>query len=159
VDEEVGAEVSGLCRFYASEDAAVQAVSNGAVGPSELLVVAGCGSYGGPGLLRLDRLGRALGDTDLFVPVLTDGLPPESVAGTWTSLTTPEAALGGVIGRLRDGDPLRVDLTEGLIRTSVRADEFDRREPFAAPAFSGFGYADRYARTALPALEGAGFVG
>ncbi len=150
-------EVSGLCRFYASEEAAVQAVSIGAVAPDDLLVVGGCGSRGGPGLLRLDRLGRALGDAGLLLPVLTDGLSPESVAGTWASLMAPEAAAGGIIGRLRDGDPLRLDIEGGLIRTSVKADEFGRRKPFTTPASSDFGYAARYARTALPALDGAGF--
>ena len=69
----------------------------------------------------------------------------------------PEAAVGGVIGRLRDGDSLRLDLVEGRIRTGVRADEFNRREPFMVPVSSGWGYAARYARTALPALEGAVF--
>jgi dihydroxy-acid dehydratase len=152
------AEVAGDCRFYTSEDAAVEAVEKGAVGPSDLLVVAGCGPRGGPGLLRLDRLGAALEEAGLsgIVPVLTDGLPPEGVSGAWASLATPEAAASGVIGRLQDGDPLRLDLTEGLIRTDVAAEEIQQREPFVIPASPGFGYAARYARAALPALEGAG---
>jgi dihydroxy-acid dehydratase len=72
-------------------------------------------------------------------------------------LATPEAAAGGVIGRLRHGDSLRLDLAEGLIRTGVKADELRGREPFAPSVSSGFGYAARYSRTALPALEGGGF--
>ncbi|MDP8951912.1 MAG: dihydroxy-acid dehydratase, partial [Actinomycetota bacterium] len=43
---EAGVEVSGPCRFYASEEAAVRAVRDGAVGPSDLLVVGGCGPRG-----------------------------------------------------------------------------------------------------------------
>jgi dihydroxy-acid dehydratase len=152
-----GSEVSGSCRFYASEEAAIQAVGDGSVGLSDMLVVSGCGPRGGPGLLRLDRLGRVLDEISPGVPVLTDGLPPDGVTGAWASLAAPEAAAGGVIGRLRDGDLLRLDLTEGLIRTGVKADELGRREPFAALASSGFGYAARYARATLTALEGAGF--
>jgi dihydroxy-acid dehydratase len=155
--DEANVEVSGACRFYASEEAAVRAVGDGAVEPSDLLVVGGCGPRGGPGLLRLDRLGDALREVDLSVPVLTDGLPPEDVSGTWASLATPEAAVGGVIGRLKDGDSLRLDLVEGLIRTGVAGSELARRESFMVPAPFGFGYAARYARAALPALEGAGF--
>jgi dihydroxy-acid dehydratase len=155
--DEADTEVSGLCRFYTSEESAVQAVGNGAVDPSDLLVVGGCGPRGGPGLLRLDRLGRALAEAGLLVPVLTDGLSPEGVAGTWVSLTVPEAAEGGVIGRLRDGDRLRLDLANGLIRTRVRADELDRRESFAAPGSSDLGYTARYVASALPALAGGGF--
>lgn len=153
------AEVAGDCRFYTSEEAAVGAVREGAIGPSDLLVVAGCGPRGGPGLLRLGRLGDALDEAGLsgIVPVLTDGLPPEGVPGAWASLATPEVAASGVIGRLQDGDLLRLNLTEGLIRTGVAAEEIQQREPFVVPAPSGFGYAARYARVALPALEGAGF--
>jgi dihydroxy-acid dehydratase len=153
------AEVSGNCRFFGFEDDAVRAVEKGAVGPSDLLVVAGCGPRGGPGLLRLDRLGDALSEARLSgtVPILTDGLPPEGVSdASWASLATPEAAAGGVVGRLRDGDYLRLDLREGLIRTDVAADEIRRRKPFVVPASSGFGYAARYARAALPVLEGGG---
>jgi dihydroxy-acid dehydratase len=150
-------ELSGDCRFYASEEAAVRGLENGMVDTSDLLVVAGCGPRGGPGLLRLDRLGQALGDAGLDVPVLTDGLPPENVSGLWASLATPEAAASGVIGRLCDGDPLRLDLTEGLIRTTLKAEDLDRRKPFVVPTYPSFGYAARYARAACPALEGAGF--
>jgi dihydroxy-acid dehydratase len=150
-------EISGDCRFCSSEEAAVRAVKSGAVGPSDLLVVVCCGPRGGPGLLRLDRLSGALREADLNVSVLTDGLSPENTAGIWASLATPEATAGGVVGRLRDGDALRLDLAEGLIRTGAKADEIRHREPFPAPASSGFGYAARYARSALPALEGAGF--
>jgi dihydroxy-acid dehydratase len=156
-DEEV-AEISGDCRVFTSEESAVRAVGEGAVGPSDLLVVAGCGPRGGPGILRLDRLGGALDEAGLDVPVLTDGLPPADVPGAWASLMTPEAATGGVIGRLRDGDFLRLDLTERLIRTGVTAEEIRNRESCVAPAApSDLGYAARYARSALSPLEGAGF--
>lgn len=150
-------EISGDCRFCSSEEAAVRAVKSGAVGPSDLLVVVGCGPRGGPGLLRLDRLSGALREADLNVSVLTDGLSPENTAGIWASLATPEATAGGVVGRLQDGDALQLDLAEGLIRTGSKADEIRHREPFLSPASSDFGYAARYARSALPALEGAGF--
>ncbi|MBV9454924.1 MAG: dihydroxy-acid dehydratase, partial [Rubrobacter sp.] len=150
-------ELSGDCRFYASEEAAVRGVENGMVEPSDLLVVAGCGPRGGPGLLRLDRLAQALADAGLDVPVLTDGLPPENVSGLWASLVTPEAAASGIIGRLCDGDHLQLDLTEGLIRTTLKATELDRRKPFGVPHYPSFGYAARYARSASSALEGAGF--
>ena len=150
-------EISGDCRCFASEEDAVRGIEGGSVEPSELVVVAGCGPRGGPGLLRLDRLGGALAEAGLEVPVLTDGLPPETAPGAWASLMTPEAAMGGVIGRLRDGDALRLDLAEGLIRTGILAEEIRRREPLSFSAPLGFGYAGRHARSALPALEGAGF--
>ncbi|WP_166397122.1 IlvD/Edd family dehydratase [Rubrobacter marinus] len=152
-------EIAGECRVYASEREAVEAVLDGGVWRGDLLVVTGCGARGGPGLLALDGLGAALAEAGLDVPVLTDGLPPSKagVESPWISLFSPEPVSGGVMGLLRDGDTLRFDLVEGRIRTGISADELESREPFVAPERSPFGYAARYARSALPALEGAGF--
>jgi dihydroxy-acid dehydratase len=150
-------EAAGECRVFGSEGDVVSAVHNGGIGERTMLVVGGCGPRGGPGLLRLDDLGRALREAELEVPVLTDGLAPEDAAGTWISLFTPEAAAGGVLALLRDGDPLRIDLTEGRIRTGISASELQNREPTRFPDRAGTRYAARYARTTLPALEGAGF--
>ncbi len=148
-------EPAGECRVFGSEEEAVSSVLRGEVGEGALLVVGGCGPRGGPGLLRLDALGRSLKESGLEVPVLTDGLAPEDAVGPWISLFTPEAAAGGVLSLLRDGDTLRIDLAEGRIRTGAR--EFTSREPSEFPNGAGTAYAARYARTALPALEGAGF--
>jgi dihydroxy-acid dehydratase len=148
-------EPAGECRVFGSEGEAVSSTLRGEVGEGTLLVVGGCGPRGGPGLLRLDALGQSLEESGLEVPVLTDGLAPEDAEGAWISLFTPEAAAGGVLSLLRDGDTLRIDLAEGRIRTKTR--EFERREPTEFPNSAGTGYAARYARTVLPAFEGAGF--
>ena len=152
-------EVAGECRVANSEKLAVQVVEGGGLEPDSLLIVNGCGPRGGPGLPRLERLAQALRESGLeeSVSVITDGLPPRVAGGTWVSLVSPEAAAGGVIGQLRDGDTLRIDLVEGRIRTGVKADEMEGREPYKPPDLAGAGYVDRYARSALPALEGAGF--
>jgi dihydroxy-acid dehydratase len=146
---------AGECRVFGSEKEAVSGVLRGEVGEGALLVVGGCGPRGGPGLLRLDALGRSLEEAGLEVPVLTDGLAPQEALGAWTTLFTPEAAVGGVLSLLRDGDTLRIDIAEGRIRTG--AGDFDSREFGVFPNNAGTAYAARYARTALPALEGAGF--
>jgi dihydroxy-acid dehydratase len=152
-------EVAGRCRIVDSEKLAVQVVEGGALETDSLLVVRGCGPRGGPGLPRLERLAQALRETGLeeSVSVITEGLPPREAPGNWVSLVSPEAAAGGVIGQLRDGDTLRIDLVESRIRTGVKADEMEGREPYKPPDPAGAGYVDRYARSALPALEGAGF--
>jgi dihydroxy-acid dehydratase len=153
-------ELSGECRVCHSEKLAVNVVEEGSLEtPSLLLVVGGCGPRGEPGLARLERLSQVLESEGLIdsVPVITDGLPPRFARGTWVSLFSPEAAVGGALGRLRDGDTLRIDLRESRIRTGVRAGEFASREPYEFLDRAAAGYAARYARTALPALEGAGF--
>ncbi len=153
------AEVAGECRVLDSEKLAVQAVEGEDIESSSLLVVRGCGPRGGPGLPRLERLGQAVRESGVeeSVSVITDGLPPREARGTWISLVSPEAAAGGVIGQLRDGDTLRIDLVEARIRTGVRAGEMEGRDPYKSPDPTGAGYTARYARSALPALEGAGF--
>ena len=148
-------EAAGECRVFSSEKEAVASVRRGELGEGTMLVVRGCGPRGGPGLLRLDALGRSLEEVGLEVPVLTDGLAPVDAVGIWISLFTPEAAAGGVLGLLRDGDTLRIDLVEGRIRTG--AGDFESREPGELPGSAATGYAARYAQTALPALDGAGF--
>ena len=151
------AEVAGECHVFGSEEDAIAGVRGGEVGEGTMLVVGGCGPRGGPGLLRLDRLERSLGEANLDVAVLTDGLAPRDATGTWISLFTPEGTEGGVISLLRDGDTIRIDLTEGRIRTGISASELKNREPTRFSDHADTRYAARYARTALPALEGAGF--
>ena len=109
-------------------------------------------------MLRLGELGKALAESSFAeVAVITDGLPPESAAGSWVSLVAPETVDDGVLGYLRDGDTLRIDLESGRIRTGVKASEMESRDSLAVDLPAGNGYAVRYARSALPALEGAGF--
>jgi len=150
-------DVAGECRVFGSEAEAVRAVRAGEAPDGTVLVVNGCGPRGGTGLLRLDALGVALREAGLRTPVVTDGLPPADATGTWACAFTPEAAMGGVIGRLRHGDALRLDLEGGHIRAGIQAGELEAREPFEVVEPVGAGYAARYGRSALPALEGAGF--
>jgi dihydroxy-acid dehydratase len=150
-------EAAGVCRVFGSDEEAARAVEEG-LDDGTLPVVVGCGPRGGPGLLKLERFGEACDAAGLDAPVLTDGLAPDRIGGVQISLLTPEAASDGVIGRLRDGDTLRIDLGEGRIRTNVRAGELEERDPYEPPRSIGAGYAARYARSALPALEGAGFA-
>ena len=150
-------EAAGGCRVFGSEEEAVSAVRRGEVGEGAMVVVGGCGPRGGPGLPRLDALGQALQEAGLEAPVLTDGLAPEGAVGSWISLFTPEATEDSVLSLLRDGDTLRMDLAEGRIRTGISAREFESRKPTEFPDRAGTAYAVRYARTALPALDGAGF--
>ena len=152
-------EVAGECRVLNSEKFAVRVVEGGFFEPDSLLVVGGCGPRGGPGLLRLERLAQVLreGGLEESISVITDGLPPRDAGGTWVSLVSPEAAAGGVIGRLRNGDTLRIDLAQGRIRTGVKAGELESRDPYKSPDPADAGYAARYARSALPAPRGAGF--
>ena len=150
-------EAAGECRVFGSEEEAISALRRDEVGQGAMVVVGGCGPRGGPGLSKLGGLGLALQEEGLDVPVLTDGLAPAGASGTWISLFTPEATEDSVLGLLRNGDTLRMDLTEGRIRTGIGVWEIESREPTEVPKRADTAYAARYASTALPALEGAGF--
>lgn len=152
-------KVSGECRTFTSEDAAVRAVARGDVEPGHLVVLGGCGPRGAPGVRRLWRLEEAMLEAGLGgeVPVFTDGLAPDAVRGSWVSLVSPEAAARGVIGRLRDGDALSIYLEEGRIRAGVPVTEVRSRDHYVVRGRKKTGYAARYASSALAALEGAGF--
>jgi dihydroxy-acid dehydratase len=149
-------EVAGRCRFFVSEESAARSVRVGRIEPETFMVVSGYGPRGGPGIVRLERLARTLQEHEVEAVVLTDGLPPERAEGLWFSLFAPEVALDGIIGCLQDGDDLRMDLTGGRIRTGIGAEEMERRRPLKLGRKST-GYAARYARLALPALQGGGF--
>lgn len=153
-------EVRGECRVFWSEKEAVSAVENGAIEEGQILVTGGCGSRGAPGLWRLDRLSEALRESGLDgIPVFTDGLMPDGARGVWASLVWPEAAGGGVLARLRDGDGLRLDLVEERIRVNVGAEEMEDRAPGARFGRRGgeMGYAARYVAAHVGPLEGGGF--
>lgn len=149
-------EVAGTCRVFGSDEEAARAVEKG-LDEGTLPVVVGCGPRGGPGVVKLELFREALDDARLAEVVLTDGLAPGRARGVQISLFTPEASSGGVIGLLRDGDVLRIDLAEGRMRTGVKAAELEARNPYEPPRPTGAGYTARYARSARPALDGAGF--
>jgi dihydroxy-acid dehydratase len=153
-------DVRGECRVFWSEKEALSVVENGGLEEGQVLVVGGLGGRGAPGLWRLDRLSEALDEAGLGeVPVFTDGLVPDGNRGVWASPVWPEAAGGGVISRLQDGDSLRLDLVEERIRANVSAQEVDDRAPGARFGRRGgeTGYAARYAAGRRGPLEGGGF--
>lgn len=153
-------DVRGECRVFWSEKEAVSAVENEALEEGQIAVVGGCGPRGAPGLWRLDRLAQALRESGIDgVPIFTDGLAPDGARGVWASPVWPEAAGGGVISRLQDGDSLRLDLAGERIRANVSAEEVEDRAPGARFGRRGgeMGYAARYVAGHLSPIEGGGF--
>ncbi len=172
-------EISGRCRIFDSEEAAVEGLSklsgrpaaeaenaaaDNSVGEEDagkiIFVVRGCGTSGVPGLTVLDKLAGSIAALGLMeqVSVLTDGLAPDGAPGSWATMFTPEAAAGGVIGRLTNDDLLKIDLEEGRILTSVNTEDLSRRRTFRKPSHKKLpAYARRYAKYNLPPAEGGSF--
>ncbi|MGI8650644.1 MAG: dihydroxy-acid dehydratase [Rubrobacter sp.] len=171
-------EISGRCRVFDSEAAAIEGLQKVLEAPENsdnseesadagdheedpvVFVVRGYGPSAVPGLAVLDELARSIESLGLSdrVSVLTDGLAPDGAPGSWASMFSPEAASGGVIGRLTNDDLLKIDLAEGRILTSVTTEDISLRRTFRkTPQKSLSVYAKRYAKNNLTAIEGATF--
>ncbi|MEC3980511.1 dihydroxy-acid dehydratase [Amycolatopsis sp. H20-H5] len=102
----------GPARVFESEEAAMAAVQAGAIVAGDVVVVRGEGPRGGPGMREMlgvtaALVGRGLGGS---VALVTDGRFSGATRGLMAGHVAPEAAAGGPIGLLRDGDPVTIDV-------------------------------------------------
>jgi dihydroxy-acid dehydratase len=124
----------GSARVFESEEAAFAAVQEGRIGKGDVVVIRNEGPAGGPGMREMlgvtaALIGRGLGDD---VALITDGRFSGATHGFMVGHIAPEAARGGAIGLLRDGDPLVIDAIAREISTS--ADLAERRRHWTPPA-------------------------
>jgi len=160
VDDTRPHQFRGPARIYSSRDAGLEGLRNNEVQPGEVVLLAGIGLRGGPGMgltsafiFALD--GVRLGDK---CAVVTDGQMSGLVnKGIVVGEVSPEAATGGPLGLVRNGDIIAIDLDKREINLELPADELDRRRAaFAAPAPSGDkGWLGVYERTVGPLSQGA----
>jgi len=125
-------EFEGPARVFDGEEAAFAAVQAGAIVAGDVVVIRWEGPRGGPGMREMLAVtaaiaGRGLSDS---VALITDGRFSGATHGFMVGHVAPEAAAGGPIARLRDGDPIRIDVTAQDI--TARAD-LDTREAAAPP--------------------------
>jgi dihydroxy-acid dehydratase len=99
-------------------------------------------------------MGQGLGES---VALITDGRFSGGTRGACIGHVSPEAAEGGLIGLLRDGDTIRIDIDAHVLEADIAADEIERRRaamvPFL-PKVTG-GYLKRYAQMVGNAATGA----
>ena len=130
---------TGPARCFETSDAAVAAIKAGEIAPGSVLVMRGAGPRGGPAMgggasrvvFALD--GAGLGDQ---VAMLTDGhLSGLVCKGLVVAELSPEAALGGPIALVQDGDAITIDLDSRRCDLEITADEMARRRAaWVAPA-------------------------
>ena len=146
----------GPARVFEGEDAAFAAVQSGQVQPGEVLVIRNEGPRGGPGMREMlavtaALVGRGLGDT---VALITDGRFSGATHGFMVGHVCPEAATGGPIALLQDGDQIVIDADTRRLDTT--ADLEQRRaawRPSPPPELTG-AFA-KYAALVGSASEGA----
>jgi dihydroxy-acid dehydratase len=143
----------GPARVFDGEEAAFAAVQAGQIQPGDVVVIRGEGPRGGPGMREMLAVtaaivGRGLGDS---VVLLTDGRFSGATVGFMIGHVAPEAADGGPIGYVRDGDRIVIDVPSR--RLDVLADLAGRARCTIPPTPRGA--LGRYARTVSSASQGA----
>jgi len=144
---------SGPARVFESQDAAVSGILNGAVKAGDVVVIRYEGPRGGPGMqemlyptsyLKSKGLGKACA-------LITDGRFSGGTSGLSIGHVSPEAAEGGLIALVREGDRIEIDIPSRSISLMVAEAELDSRR--TAQAEHGFSPAEARPRKVSPALR------
>ena len=145
----------GPARVFDSEEAAFAAVQEGRIQAGDVIVIRYEGPKGGPGMREMlgvtaAVIGRGLGDT---VALITDGRFSGATHGFMIGHVAPEAAAGGPIGLVRDGDRITIDLDSRTLDVEM-PDAPSRTATHPESAFA-VGALAKYARTVSSASRGA----
>jgi dihydroxy-acid dehydratase len=150
---------SGPAVIFDREIDAYLGIVNGRIKPGDVVVIRYEGPKGGPGMQEMLAPTTAIKGVGLDdrCALVTDGRFSGGTAGASIGHVSPEAAVGGPIGLLRDGDVIDIDVPRGVLSVRLPEDELARRRetwnPPAAKITSS--YLARYARMATSADTGA----
>jgi dihydroxy-acid dehydratase len=152
-------QFSGPARCFDSEEECFEAVSKRSYREGEVLVIRYEGPRGGPGMREMlattaALYGQGMGDK---VALITDGRFSGATRGFCIGHVGPEAAVGGPIGLLKDGDMISIDAVAGTIEVALSDAELEERRQSWAPRDHGFGSGAlwKYAQGVGPARTGA----
>src|SRR5947209_13034527 len=150
---------TGPARCFDGEEACFQAVKTRAYQEGDVLVIRYEGPKGGPGMREMLSTTAALTGqgTGGKVALITDGRFSGATRGFCIGHVGPEAALGGPIALLRDGDVITIDAVAGTIDVALSDAELAERKKNWKPRPSEFGsgYIWKYAQQVGPAVRGA----
>jgi dihydroxy-acid dehydratase len=149
----------GPARCFDCEEDAFAAVVGGGITDGDVIVIRYEGPKGGPGMREMlsttaALYGRGMGDK---VALITDGRFSGATRGFCIGHVGPEAALGGPIGLLRDGDIIRIDAAAGILEVALSGDELAQRRKEWCPRKTNHqsGALWKYAEQVGPAHKGA----
>ncbi len=150
---------SGPARCFDSEEDCFEAVSNRDYEEGEVLVIRYEGPKGGPGMREMLSTTAALYGQGMGskVALITDGRFSGATRGFCIGHVGPEAAVGGPIGLLRNGDIITIDAIEGTIEVALTEPELAERAKHWKPRRTDYqsGAIWKYAQTVGPARDGA----
>jgi dihydroxy-acid dehydratase len=147
---------SGPARVFDSEEAAFEAVQNRKIKPGDVVVIRYEGPKGGPGMREMLAVTGALvgQGLDNSIALITDGRFSGATHGFMVAHVAPEAANGGPIAFVRDGDAITIDVRAK--RLDVQANLADRRGEWKPPAPKyTTGVMAKYAKLVSSASDGA----
>jgi dihydroxy-acid dehydratase len=151
--------ITGPARVFESEEACLAAILAGQIRPGDVIVIRNEGPRGGPGMREMLAptsaiIGAGLGDS---VGLITDGRFSGGTYGLVVGHVAPEAAVGGPIGLIRDGDAVTIDAERRLLAVELSDQELDRRRAQWRPPGPRYtaGVLFKYARQVSSASLGA----
>ncbi len=149
----------GPARVFDGEEACFQAVQNREYEEGDVLVIRYEGAKGGPGMREMLSTTAALygQGTGGKVALITDGRFSGGTRGFCIGHVGPEAAVGGPIGLIKDGDIIRIDANEGTMDVKLSDEELEQRRAEWKPRKTNYnsGALYKYAQLVGPARDGA----
>lgn len=148
----------GPARVFDCEEDAQAAIDAGKINPGDVVVIRYEGPKGGPGMREMLNptsaiMGRGLGSS---VALITDGRFSGATRGACVGHITPEAASGGLIGVVKEGDIISINIPENKIELKVDQAEIDERMKNFVPKTKKLsGYLKRYAALVSGGASGA----
>ncbi len=151
-------EFEGQAKTFDSEEEAMEALENGRIKEGDVVVIRYEGPKGGPGMREMLAptsllVGKGLGTK---AALITDGRFSGGTRGICVGHICPEAADGGVIALIKDGDKIRIDINKRTLDLIVSDEELEKRRKELKPfVIKAKGYLGKYARTVQDASHGA----
>ncbi len=149
----------GPARVFNSEEEAIKVIYAGGIKPGDVVVIRYEGPKGGPGMREMLNPTSAICGMGLddCVALITDGRFSGATRGASIGHVSPEAAAGGTIALVEEGDLISIDITNYSIELNVSDEELQkRRDTFQFPAPKvNTGYLARYAKLVSSADKGA----
>ncbi len=151
-------EFEGQAKTFNSEEEAMEALENDRIKEGDVVVIRYEGPKGGPGMREMLAptsllVGKGLGTK---AALITDGRFSGGTRGICVGHICPEAADGGVIALIKDGDKIRIDINKRTLDLIVSDEELEKRRKELKPfVIKAKGYLGKYARTVQDASHGA----
>lgn len=149
---------SGPAKVFNSEEEAETAITSGQIVAGDVVVIRYEGPKGGPGMREMltptaTITGMGLGDK---VALITDGRFSGATRGASIGHVSPEAASGGPIGLIQNGDIIDIDIPNRLLQVRLSPDELEKRRQQQKPYKQKVsGYLRKYALHVSSAVQGA----